>query len=237
MTRDQLDAVLSEIAATDAGAPPVSAELSREVDAGGPIETRRPMRQLAFAAAASLAYMAALVVLFKLRRDLAHLPRMWLVAYLAAWFSGFLAILALVLIPPRGSVMPRWRMAAVFAVAAGAAFTTGGLALARSVPGLSTMYEPTVGTVLSHSYYCLTMGMVNAALPIGLGVLALRGAAPVRSGWVAAALGAAGGCLGGLFLHLHCPITERFHLGLIHGGVVVLAAAVAALVLARRLRP
>lgn len=237
MTREKLDAIMSEIAATTHDAPAVGPELSREVDTIGPVKTRRPARQLAITAGAGLVYMAALVVLFKLRNDLAQLPRMWLATYLGAWFAGFIAILALVLIPARGSVMPRWRMAAIFAVAAGAAFTTGGLAMARSVPGVSFMYDPTFGNVMKYGYYCLTMGMVNAAMPIGLGVLALRGAAPVRSGWIAAALGAAGGCLGGLFLHLHCPIAEKFHLGLIHGGVVVLAAVVAGVFLSRRLRP
>lgn len=237
MTQDRLDAVMSQIAASEVEAPPIGPELSREVETTTPVKTRRPARQLAITAAAALAYMAALVVLLKLRKDFTHLPRLWLVTYLLAWLAGFVAILALVLIPAKGSVMPRWRSCAIFAVAAGAAFTTGGLALARHVPGVSFMYDPTVGNVMKYGVYCLVMGMVNAAAPIGLGVLALRGSAPVRSGWVAAALGAAGGCLGGLFLHLHCPIAERFHLGMIHGGVVVLAAIVATLLFAKKLRP
>ena len=234
---DSLDSALEQIAADQVDAPPIGAELSRQVDGAQPVKTRAPGKQLLITVAASLAYMAALLIVFQLRRDLAHLPRLWLATYLAAWLAGLVAILSLVLIPARGSVMPRWRMAAVFAVAAGAAFTTCGLALAEHVPGVSTMYAPTAGNVMRYGTYCLVMGMVNAALPVGLGVLALRKAAPVRSGWVAAGIGAAGGCLGGLFLHLHCPIAERFHLGLIHGGVVVLAAAITAAFLSRRLRP
>jgi hypothetical protein len=61
----------------------------------------------------------------------------------------------------------------------------------------------------------------------------LRGVLPVGARWTAAGLGAAGGSLGGLVLHLHCPIADRWHLGLVHGGVVVLAAVLAAVVVPR----
>jgi hypothetical protein len=77
---------------------------------------------------------------------------------------------------------------------------------------------------------CLLIGLVGAIVPAALAALALRGVVPVGRRWVAAALGAAGGALGGLVLHGHCPITERFHVGLVHGGVVLVAAAVAVLV-------
>jgi hypothetical protein len=70
-----------------------------------------------------------------------------------------------------------------------------------------------------------------------LGTLFLRGAAPVGARWVGWALGAGGGALGGLLLHLHCSIADRLHMGLIHGGVVVLGGAFAALLVDRLLRP
>ena len=60
----------------------------------------------------------------------------------------------------------------------------------------------------------LTMGVASTGL-----ALAMAGVAPVT----------VGGALGGLVLDMHCPIAERFHVGLVHGGVVVLAALVAAL--------
>ena len=41
--------------------------------------------------------------------------------------------------------------------------------------------------------------------------------------------------LGGLMLHLHCPVTDGLHVGLVHGGVVGVAALLAAAVIPRSL--
>jgi hypothetical protein len=76
---------------------------------------------------------------------------------------------------------------------------------------------------------CIRWGLLGAAVPILLAALAVRGSVPVGSRLAAAAIGASGGALGGLVLQFHCPITERFHLGLVHGGLVVLAALAAVL--------
>ena len=76
---------------------------------------------------------------------------------------------------------------------------------------------------------CIRWGLLGAAVPILLAAFAVRGSVPVGSRFAAAALGAAGGSLGGLVLQFHCPVTERFHVGLVHGGLVILAALVAVL--------
>ena len=60
---------------------------------------------------------------------------------------------------------------------------------------------------------------------------------PVGSRWTAAGLGAAGGSLGGLVLHLHCPIADAWHLGLVHGGVVIIAALISAALVPRAAAP
>ena len=73
----------------------------------------------------------------------------------------------------------------------------------------------------------------GAVVPIILGTLALRRALPVGSRWVAAGIGAAGGSLGGLVLHLHCPIADGVHVGLVHGGVIAIAALLAAALMPR----
>jgi hypothetical protein len=70
-------------------------------------------------------------------------------------------------------------------------------------------------------------------VPVVIGAIFLRGALPVGSRWIAAALGAGGGCLGGLVLHLHCRVADGAHVGLIHGGVVVVAAALSAAIVPR----
>jgi hypothetical protein len=98
----------------------------------------------------------------------------------------------------------------------------------------------TVKYGLSHihrGHSCLEIGVGIAIVPILLGALVLRGALPVGTRWTAAALGAAGGSLGGLVLHLHCPIADGWHLGLVHGGVVIVSALLAAAVVPRFTEP
>jgi hypothetical protein len=70
-------------------------------------------------------------------------------------------------------------------------------------------------------------------VPVIGGTLVLRSALPVGSRWIAAALGAGGGSLGGLVLHLHCRVTDAAHVGLIHGGVVAASALLAAALVPR----
>jgi hypothetical protein len=48
---------------------------------------------------------------------------------------------------------------------------------------------------------CLEIGLATALMPVVIGAIFLRGALPVGSRWIAAALGAGGGCLGGPGLH------------------------------------
>ena len=84
---------------------------------------------------------------------------------------------------------------------------------------------------------CLELGLASALVPVVVGAIFLRGALPVGSRWVAAALGAGGGCLGGLVLHLHCNVADGLHVGLIHGGVVVLSALLSAAIVPRATDP
>jgi hypothetical protein len=80
---------------------------------------------------------------------------------------------------------------------------------------------------------CLEVGLATALVPVVIGAIFLRGALPVGSRWIAAALGAGGGCLGGLVLHLHCNIVDGLHVGLVHGGVVIVAALLSAAIVPR----
>jgi hypothetical protein len=105
------------------------------------------------------------------------------------------------------------------------------------VPGVSHIYPETAENLVRHGHWCLRWGLITAVVPIGLAALLLRGTIPEGARWGAAAIGTAGGGLGGLFLHLKCPISDRLHMGLVHGGVVVVAACLAALIIPRFLRP
>jgi hypothetical protein len=215
-------------AAGDAAAP-MSDALARELERMKPARPRAPARQLGGIVALSLLYAGGLVAAIGVRRDLAQLPIGWVIGFAALWLVSFASITWLVVVPPRGHVMPRWRSAATLAATAAVLLIAGGLLVPREVPGVSTMYEPSMWSVLEHAGACVAFGMTGVIVPVALAAIAVRGSVPVGSRWAAAAIGAAGGALGGLVLHMHCPIAERFHVGLVHGGVVVLAALVAAL--------
>lgn len=228
MNRDD-DAVLASLARATPEPPPLSADLEAELAKLEPVTRRRPLRQLALLVALSLVYGAAIIAALSLRRDMAELPAGWLVATGAAWLLGFVVPCYLALVPRRGAVMPRWRWAAVSAIATAIGFVVLGLAVHPSGP--SSAQHGWDNLVRGHG--CLEIGLLTALVPVIVGALFLRGAVPVGSRWIAAALGAGGGSLGGLVLHLHCPIADGLHVGVIHGGVVVIGALLAAALVPR----
>ena len=203
--------------------PPLGSELERELTALAPVATRRPLRQLAILLAISLLYGVGILAVIRTRPDLDELPLGWLVAAGCAWFAGFAIPAGVALVPRRGSVLPRWQLAGVAAVIGSAGFMALGLCLhPRGVSSLD------YSTTFLRGHTCLEAGLAMAIVPVVAGALFLRGALPVGGRWTAACLGASGGALGGLMLHLHCRIGDMLHVGLIHGGVVVVAAALAA---------
>lgn len=208
-------------------APPMSPELEAELATLRPVATRHPLRQLAVLVVVSLLFGTGLLVWLAMRPDLDRLPMGWLMGAGFAWLLGFLVPVGLATVPRAGSVMPRWRLAGIASVIT--AITMIGLGLAVH-PGS----VPLPGwTGVTHGFGCLAAGLETSIVPIVIGTIALRRTLPIGSRWVAAALGAGGGSLGGLVLHLHCPIADGLHVGLIHGGVIVVAALLAALVAPR----
>lgn len=226
---DRLGATLRELSAPSP--PPLGNTLAAELASMTAIAPRRPLRDLARVAAASLVYGAVLVVLFSLRRDLPGLPVIGVVIIATAWLLSFGALLWVSLVPRAGSVMPRWRAAGIGAVLASLIF----VALGFIVPLHGDGSQHLGLARLPEGHRCLEYGLATAIVPAVLGTLALRGAVPVGSRWVAAALGAAGGSLGGFVLHMHCSASDGWHVGLIHGGVVAMSAALAALLAPRTL--
>lgn len=220
------DRALDELAALPPpAAPALSPALEAELAQLAPVPTRRPLRQLAILVGVSLVYASGLVIAVATRPDLHELPIGWLVATAVGWLFGFLAPCYLALVPPRGSLMPHWRAAAIITVVAAAGFILLGLAIHPAGP--SSMRAGL------HQHPCLEIGLATALAPVILGAFFLRRALPVGSRWIAAALGAGGGCLGGLVLHLHCRVVDGLHVGFIHGGIVVIAAVVSAVIVPR----
>ena len=211
------DDALDSLAHVTPPAPPLSAALEAELGSLAPVAPRRPMRQLAIVTGLSLVYGSGLLAALELRRDVAELPTSWLVATALAWLVGFA-------VPYAGPMLPRWRWAAISAVVTAIGFVALGLVVHPSGP--TSLHYGAASFTRGHT--CLELGLASALVPVIPGALFLRGALPVRSRAIAAALGAGGGCLGGFVLHLHCRIADALHVGLMHGGVVALAALLAA---------
>jgi hypothetical protein len=211
-------------------APPLSQLLEAELAQLTPVSTRRPVRQLALLVAVSLIYGAGVLAMLTLRRDLHELPMGWLLGAGLAWLLGFVVPVYLAMVPRAGAVMPRWKLAGASAIIGALGFIALGLALHPTAPSSA---PPLGWEHFTSGRGCLEFGLATALVPVVVGAIFLRGALPVGSRPVAAALGAGGGSLGGLMLHLHCPITEGLHIGLMHGGVVVIAALLAAALVPR----
>lgn len=206
--------------------PPLSERLEAELAELAPVAPRRPVRQLALLVTISLIYGAGLLAMLAMRHDLHELPMGWLVGSGLAWLVGFVVPMYLATVPRAGAVMPRWKLAGGSAVVGALGFIGLGLTLHPDGPSLGWAH-------FGRGYGCLEFGLATSLVPIVVGAIFLRGALPVGSRWIAAALGAGGGSLGGLMLHLHCPINDGLHVGLMHGGVVGIAALLAAALVPR----
>jgi hypothetical protein len=234
MTEDRDDRIARSLRALGnelPEAPPLDPALQAELGRITPVRTRRPRRQFAAVSAISLAGGGLLLLSTRLRPDLAGLPMPWLVLYCAAWLLSFLGITWLALVPGPRRVMPSWQHAGIAAIVASLVFVLAGLLFDRHAPG-SVVHEATLHDLL-HGSKCLLFGGLTALVPVALSALLLRGSIPVGSRWAGAGVGAAGGSLGGLILHLHCPVADALHLGAIHGGLVAIGAVVGALAVPR----
>jgi hypothetical protein len=215
--------------------PPPAPELLEAVGRMQPVRTRVPWRVLALALVGALAWGAVFVFVMPLRVDLPHLPRGHLILTLVAWALGFVAPLALALVPPRGQVSPSGLRALGAALA--------GFAL---VAPLAFLFPPVApGHTLTLVGARQNAAQINECVRFSFGVwlgVALVGFAALRQVVVAApwqlgaAAGAAGGALGGLVLVFLCPYGSPLHDGVAHALPVALWAGLGAAVLGRLLR-
>lgn len=220
---------LDQLAAAVPRPPAIGTLLEAELASMKPVATRRPLRHLVVLGGLSLLYGGVLVVVLSTRKDMSELPMYWLAAVALAWLFGFLVPSYFALVPARGRMTPRWKPAVIAAVVASVGFVSLGLAVhPMGEHSLEYGFDR-----FAHGHTCLEIGLATALVPVVIGAIFLRGALPVGSRWIAAALGAGGGCLGGLVLHLHCNIADGLHIGVIHGGVVIVAAALSAAIVPR----
>lgn len=226
---ERIDAALDQLAAHPPAPPALSALLDAELSDLEAVTPRRPWRHAAIVGTVAIAYAGGLLAVLAMRKDMDELPMSWLVGVGILWLAGFVVPSTLALVPRAGHIAPRWRAAAIVSVVSSALFVVLGLFVHPSGP--SSGYLGAENFI--HGHGCLELGLVTAIAPALLGAFFLRGSLPVQSRWVSAALGAGGGSLGGLFLHLHCRIADGLHVGLVHGGVVVVGALLAALLLPR----
>lgn len=204
---------------------PMSDALERELAMLAPVATRRPTRQLVIVASISLIYACGLVAVLSVRRDVAELPPVWFVSSTILRLLGFLTLCYLALTPRRGTMVHRWKPAAVLVIAVAITFVAFGLLFHPSGP--SSLYYGWPRFYRGH--HCIEIALAVSALPVGLCIVFLRGAVPVKARWILAAAGAAAGCLGGIVLSFYCRVADGLHVGLIHGGVIAVSATLTAL--------
>ena len=164
--------------------PPLSQLLEAELAELAPVTTRRPLRQLALLVAISLIYGGGVLTMLTMRRDLHELPMGWLVGAGLVWLIGFVAPVYLATVPHPGAVVPRWKLAGLAALVGAFGFIGLGFALHPSGPHSYQLDWEHFG----RGYACLEVGLATALVPVIGGAIFLRGALPVGSRGVAAAL-------------------------------------------------
>jgi hypothetical protein len=221
--------------AGDAPAPPPSARLRKAVAAMQPVRTRRPWRALVAVTAAALVFPGWSLAVAGLRADVAGLSPAWLGLVGLVWAAAFAVALASALIPPRGAVLPHPARAGLAAAAAAAAAVAAALVPGQTAgpPAIATTsaVSAAAGSFLDLWWHCARFGLEVAAPLVVAGGFALRRVLQVGARRVGAALGAAGGALGGLCLHFGCPYGDVSHVVAAHAGALLLAAAAGAVLL------
>jgi hypothetical protein len=197
-----------------------------------PVRTRSPWRTALLLLAAGAVFPLCMLAFRHLRRDLSYLPVLWVVAAAATWTVGLVATLTSAVIPRRGEVLPNAVWAGRAALVAALGLLALGVLGTVDAPG-ETLTPPSFAWGWWH---CTSLGLAGTGPLLIAGALVLRGLYPLGGRRVGAALGAAGGALAGLTLHFLCPYGGGAHVGLVHGGGVVVGAVLGALLLGPLLR-
>lgn len=211
--------------------PPPSTALLASVAKMAPVRARVPALSLLFVTLIACAYPAWALTALPLRPDLGTLPIAWVVGVGTLWLAGFLVPLTLAILPRSGQVVPDGERAARTAFLT--ALVLIGVGLFLGIEAFTGDRSTALGSaeLLTSWRGCATAGL-KASLPtIVAGALVLHHVAIVDSWRLGAAVGAAGGSLAGLTLHLGCSNGSPAHVALAHGGGVVVGAILGAICL------
>ena len=119
--------------------------------------------------------------------------------------------------------------AARVAVLAALTLVLTGLLFTVDAPGVTILPETRWAGFLPLWWHCVSFSLKATVPMLLVAAIALRRMTVVNLSYLGAAVGAAGGALSGLTLHGLCPYGGAAHVGLAHGGGVVIGAALGAL--------
>jgi hypothetical protein len=145
------------------------------------------------------------------------------------WLAGFVVPLALAVLPRRGQVLPDGVRAGRAAFLTCSTLVLVGLLFTVDAPGATILPRTTWAGFAKLWWHCVSFGLKVSIPLLIFSALVLSRVAVISVGRLGAAVGAAGGALAGLTLHGLCPYGGAVHVGLAHGGGVVIGAIIGAL--------
>jgi hypothetical protein len=217
--------------------PPVSPTLLASVRSMRPIRTRVPLRTLLAVAAAAFVFPVAALAAYPLRADLAALPAAWVLSVAVVWLAGFVVPLTYAIVPRRRQVLPDGTRAGRAAVLACLTLLLMGLVFTVDAPGFTILPRTTWDGFVNLWWHCISFSLKVSLPTILVASFLLRWVAIANAWRLGAAIGAAAGSLSGLALHGLCPYGGAVHVGLAHGGGVLIGAVLGALWLPVLVKP
>jgi hypothetical protein len=217
--------------------PPISPTLMASLKSMRPVRTRIPLRTLLTVAAASFVFPFSAFVAYPLRADLDALPPLWVLSVAAVWLAGFVVPLTYATVPRANQVLPDGTRAARTAMLACLTLVLMGLVFTVDAPGITILPRTTWNGFVHLWWHCISFSLKVSLPTILVASFLLRWVAIANAWRLGAAIGAAAGSLSGLTLHGLCPYGGAVHVGLAHGGGVVIGAVLGAIWLPALVRP
>lgn len=206
--------------------PPPSPRLLERVGTAGPVRVRRPLVSWSVVTAAIAAWAGLGLFRFHFRPDLPWLAPGPTAAVGLLWLGGFAGSLYAVLVPPRGQVLPDVRRALAVGALGCVVLLAATIFGTRAAPGHSLAPPPDRFAILAA--HCVAITLAVFAGGFAIASMVLRRLVPFGQARAGLAAGVGSGAAGGLLLHFVCPYATPAHVGLAHGGTIVLCALLGA---------